>query len=348
MTASVDEKRARVDGSTRVTDLKYRYPARYQISWIAFFLLGLTFAVVVPDTFQGISIRLITALGGVLIVATLGQMLVIMIGAIDLSVPAMITLSAGLVVHYSAAGNLLVAVLVALVACPLISTVNGILISVLRLNAVIVTLAMNGILTGGILLWTGQSFSASGASNAALQTFTQSAVLNVSAIFVFAVVAAVILTAVLNRTRVGRQVAAVGSNRDAARILGMRVHAVEISVFTAAGLLYSTAGILLAGFVGTMDPSIGEPYALATITAAAVGGVILTGGPASTSAIIVACLLLGALDQGLAILDLGGGARLLVQGVILILAVSAITSGQLAKEAIERLISILGRPRNRV
>lgn len=309
------------------TDLKYRFPARYTASWAALGLLVVVCAVAAPSSLGGSSVKLVSALAGVLALASFGQMLVVMLGAIDLSVPAVIAASAGIVVHYEGS-NLALVVAAALGAAVVVSVVNGLFISVLRLNAIIVTLATFGIVSGAIVLWTGVSFSLSGEAPSALQTLGRWSVLNVNACFLIALVVGILLSAILSRTRAGRHVAAIGDNRRAARAHGIRVKRVELSGFAGAGLLYGMAGVLVAGYIGTPDVSIGAPYQLATITAAAIAGAAFNGGPASVASVLSACLFLQLLDQALATLGLSAGARVIAQGVALVVAVAAITLGQ--------------------
>jgi ribose transport system permease protein len=326
-----------------LTDLKYRFPGRYMASWGALAALVVVAAVVAPATLGGKSIWVVSALAGILGLASLGQMLIVMIGAIDLSVPAIIATSTGIVVHYGVGGSNLGAVIaLALLPSILISVFNGLLVSVLRLNALIVTLATYGIVSGAIVLWTGVSFSATGEAPATLRRWAGWSTLNVSACFTFAVLVAVALAAVLSRTRAGRQVAAVGSNRRAAAALGDRVRLVELSTFAVAGLLYGLAGVLLAGFVGTPDISVGAPYQLATVTAVAIAGVAFTGGPASVATVLSACIFLQLLDQFLAILGLSAGVRIVVQGLALVVAVAALTLGRYGLTGIQRVARRLG------
>ncbi|OPX05242.1 ABC transporter permease [Mycobacterium sp. AT1] len=323
--------------SAWLTDLKYRFPARYRASWGALVVLVVVAAFAAPTTVQGQSILIVSALAGVLGLASFGQMLVIMIGGIDLSVPAILAVSAGVVVHFGVDGSsqplvILAAILVAVA----ISLVNGFFIAVLRLNALIVTLATFGTVTGVIGLWTGTSFSVTGEAPAALQKFSTWSILNVNTCFLVAVVVAIVIAGVLARTRAGRHVAAVGSNRHAARALGVNVIAVEMSVFAVVGLLYGIAGVLLTGFIGTPDISVGAPYQLATITAAAIAGVALNGGPGSVASVLSACVLLQLLDQTLASMGLSAGARVVAQGVALVIAVAATTLGQYAFAGVRR------------
>ncbi|WP_354260873.1 ABC transporter permease [Arthrobacter sp. OAP107] len=314
-----------------ITDLKYRFPGRYIASWGALVLALLVIALVVPVALRPDGLRVATALAGVLALASFGQMLVVMLGAIDLSLPAVITCSAGVVVHYGTPGsNLLAVVGGALAIAVVISLLNWFFISVIRLNAIIVTLATFGIVTGAVVLWTGTSFSLTGLAPADLQNFTRWSVLSLNGSFVVAVAVGVTIALVLSKTRGGRQVGAIGANRRAARFHGIKVRRVEFFTFGGVGLLYGLAGVLVAGIVGTPDTSVGTPYQLATITAVAIAGTAFNGGPSSTASVLCACLFLQLLDQALSIYGFAAGPRVVAQGVALVLAVSAITLGQFA------------------
>jgi ribose transport system permease protein len=325
------------------TDLKYRVPGRYVAGWGALVLLIVVVAIATPAALGPGSLRSVSALAGVLALASFGQMLIVMLGAIDLSVPAIIGASAGIVVHYGVEGaNLPLVFAGAIAVAVVISAVNGALISVLRLNPLIVTLATFGIVTGAILLWTGVSFSLTGQAPSSLRSFATWSVLNLNACFLVAVVVGIVLATVLNRTRSGRRVAAVGSNRRAARALGTRVTTVEISTFAAAGLLYGIAGVLLAGFVGTPNNTVGAPYQLATVTAIAIAGSILSGGPASAATVVIASFFLQLLDQTLIVAGLSAGVRVIVQGLALAIAVAAITLGQYGWSGLRQGSRLLG------
>jgi len=89
--------------------------------------------------------------------------------------------------------------------------------------------------------------------------------------------------------------------------------------------LYGVAGVLLAGFIGTPDVSIGSPYQLATITAAAIAGSTFSGGPASVASVLIASIFLQLLNQSLAIKGFSAGVQVIAQGVALVVAVAAIT-----------------------
>ncbi|OZF07788.1 ABC transporter permease [Rhodococcus sp. 15-1154-1] len=328
----------------RLTDMKYRYPGRYLAAWGALGLLIVAALIVAPASLKGDSIWVVTALAGTLALASMGQMLIIMLGAIDLSVPATLAAVAGIIVHYGGDGaNVPLVVVAAVAVAVVISTVNGILISVLGLNSLIVTLATFGIVSGLISYSTGVSFSLTGQAPQSIQDFAQLSIFRINACFLVAVVLAAIVAGVLHRTRAGRRVAEVGSNPRAARALGVRVTRVRLSSFAAAGLLYGLSGVLLSGFVGTPDSTVGAPYQLATVTAVGIAGGIFAGGPASVASVVAACIFLQLLDQSLAILGLSAGARTIVQGAALVIAVAAITVGTVGASSVRRFTRLLRR-----
>jgi ribose transport system permease protein len=325
------------DSAHRLADFKYRYPARYVVSWVAALGVGLLVLLVAPETFGDNSAQLITLLTGVLVFASLGQMLVIMLGAIDLSVPSIITLGAALLVHFADVINTAGAIAVALVGCGVAGLANGFLVSVMRLNSMIVTLATNGIIAGLMLAAFGQKFSDSGRAPESVIKLTQVNVGPFNVLWLLAILFSLVLGWYLNRTRFGRQLAAVGSNRTAAHLLGMSVRRVEVSAFGLAGVSYGLAGIALAGWLTVPDTAVGGTYALATITTVAVAGAMFSGGPASVSAVNVAGLVLVLLAQALQTKDLGAGVGYVVQGVILVLAVALLTLSERGREVLRRV-----------
>jgi ribose transport system permease protein len=323
--------------SQLVTDLKYRVPPRYLASWVALATLLVAVVIAVPVTLHPHGLKIATVLAGVLALASFGQMLVVMLGAIDLSVSAIVTVGAGMVVHYGTPGSSTPLVILAALAVTVsITIVNWLLISVLRLNSIIVTLGVLGVIAGGITIWTGASFSVSGLAPQPIQDFSTRSWFNISSCFLVAIAGGIVLALVLSKTKGGRQVAAIGANRRAARLQGMKVARVEFAAFVGAGLFYGLAGILVAGFLGQPGVAVGDPYQLLTITAVAIAGAAFNGGLGSVAGILGACLFLQLLDEAMALHGFSGGVRVAAQGVALVLAVSAITLLEFAVSASRR------------
>ena len=210
--------------------------------------------------------------------------------------------------------------------------------SVVRLNSIIVTLAMNTLLAGVLILWLGQSYSKDGGAPEWLMSIGRTDFANISSIFVIAVGIAGVAASSSTALASGRSVAASGANRVASGLLGIHVHAVHIATFAAAGALYAMAGSLTAGFVQTPDATLGSTYQLQTLTAVAIAGAVFSGGPSSVSSLVAACLLLQVLDQALTLQGLDAGVRVLVQGVLLVLAVAAGAIARVSRQGVQGLV----------
>jgi len=204
--------------------------------------------------------------------------------------------------------------------------VNGLLVVVLKLNAVIVTLATAGVYTGLLLLWTGTTFSASGLVPNNLANFTSHAVASISSVAVVGIVVVLVVGFALRSTRAGRRFVAVGSNPTTARVVGIKPERYQIGAYALAGLLYGVGGILLAGYLTRPDLTVGSPYQLTTIAAVALGGAALGGGPASVTGTAGAAVFLVMLNQFLAVKGFNPGLQVVLQGVALIVAVALVTS----------------------
>jgi ribose transport system permease protein len=325
--------------------LRYRFPARFLISWIALLGVCLVAAVVAPSTFSGVSITLVTGLAGCLLVASLGLQLVVMQGALDLSVQGHITLSAAVTLYYLDSLGSIMAVVVALGLCMAISLITGSLITLFRLNALIVTLAVNTIILAAITVWMGQTFSRTGEAPRWLISLSLQSFLGINAIMYVALALAILLAALVGMTRAGRRYVATGNNPRAATMLGLNGNVLAIGGFALAGLFYALAGVLLSGLVQTPGIEVGLPYMLTTIVAVALAGALFNGGPASVSSLVAACLVLQILSQTLSIQELSDGVQAVVQGAILAIAVSLSTILKLSRQGWARARGRLTRVR---
>lgn len=312
---------------SRARSIAFRFPLRYRVVWIAVALLLLLVLVSGRETLGSDSLQLITALTGILLIAATGQLLVIMLGGIDLSVPAVMTVAAAIVVRQTdgANGELAGAVVLALLAGLAIGLFSGALIAFLKINALIVTLAVNGMILGALRWWTGPSFSPTGAVPPDLASLAKGSVGWISTLLLVALGLAVAVALVLRRTRIGRRYVASGASPAAAEVLGIRPRWFQLAAYAIAGLLYAIAGLLIAGYVGRPDATIGTEYQLQTIVAVALAGAALAGGPASVMGTAAGAFFLVLLSQYLAVKGVSGGVSVLLQGVVLVAAVAMVT-----------------------
>jgi ribose transport system permease protein len=308
--------------------------ARFLSVWIATGALLLVAKLMAPEALQSTSWSFVLPYMTVLAIAALGQMLVIMHAGIDLSTPGVMFLGGYLIVgvgHHSN-GRLWIAILACLGLGVLVGLINGILVGVLRLNPLIVTLAV-----GQIVLAEGLRY-ANGLAEAEvpsrLSSFAQNRPLDISAVFWTGAAITVVVALLLRYTAPGRRFQAVGANPRAAWMAGVHVRAHVVFAYAAAGTLYALAAVLLAAIRVSVDPAFGASYLLAPIAAVVIAGASLSGGLASATSTWVAAFALTLLNQVLLIRGLSAGMQFIVFGAAII--VGMLISG-------DRIASLLGR-----
>lgn len=303
--------------------------------WLASGLLIVVAAIIAPETLSSTSLAsAVLPFTAFLAIASLGQMLVIMTGGIDLSIPGVIVLVANLVVGTSSSdnGKLAQAVVICLAWSALIGLVNGLLVGVARLNALIVTLAVGQVVTG-FTVWYAGTIANESAVPSDLASWVTADTLGVSRLFWVGVGASVLLAAILRYTSVGRRFQLVGANPRAAWIAGIRVQTYVVFAYVAAAILYGGAGILLAGFIRSPSIDLGDPYLLGPIAAVVIGGASLAGGLASALSTWAAAFGLTLLSQMLRVLNLSTALQYVVFG--LAIAAGMVISG-------DRIVGLFG------
>lgn len=293
--------------------------SRYLPVYLALILLVIVAAIWAPATLERPALSAIAPFGALLGITALGQMLVIMTGGIDLSVPGTLTLAALITVGVSDQSNdrIGVAILTALGIAALIGLVNGILIGGLKLNALIVTLAVGQIVSGVVARYV-RTFPVQSAVPEALSDWTTNRIFGISPIFWIGLAVTVLLILGLRYTIVGRRFKVVGANPVASSVVGLRVTLNQILVYVAASVLYAVAGIALAALLRNPGVNIGSPYLLGPIAAVVIGGASLTGGLASPMSTFAAAVFLTGLNQMMRALGLPTSLQFVVFGAVII------------------------------
>jgi ribose transport system permease protein len=227
-----------------------------------------------------------------LLLVAVGMTFVIISGGIDLSVGSLLAL-AGVLTAYASRWGSLAAVLVPLCTCALFGMVNGLLVGRARIAPFIVTLA-------GLLFARGLAFSASREGNQvyiipadlALTRVGQARFLGLGAPVWFALLVFAVALVVLNRTRFGQAVFAIGGSQEAAELMGLPVARVKTLVYVLSSVLTGLAGVLVAAQTQSGLPTIGEGRELEAIAAVVIGGTLLSGGAGSLTGTLAGVLLL--------------------------------------------------------
>jgi ribose transport system permease protein len=249
-----------------------------------------------------------------------GMTFVIIGGGFDLSVSSLFAV--GAVASAGLAGHMPVplAILLAVLAGGIGGVINGALITRLRLNSFVVTLATTSVFSGvAYVISKSEPIVPTASAYSFLGTKTFGGVpLSVIILAVVFAVGAV----VLSKTVYGRSVYAVGGNREAARLAGLRVDLIRAITYVLTGLCAALAGVFLASQTSTGSADMGSTVALQSIAMVIIGGTSLLGGEGAMWRTLVGMLILATINNLLDSLAVSSAVQLLAQGLVVLLAVS--------------------------
>ena len=259
----------------------------------------------------------------------IGMTLVIISGGIDLSVGPTAAISAIFSASLLVAGYpYAVAIGVALMVGVVCGMVNGLLIAYGGLQPFIVTLGALSIFRALALIFTGGNPVLGLPSG--FRTLFSSYIFGLPVPVLLVAILGVVATVLLTKTPIGEYILAVGGNEEAARISGVPIARTKISAYVISGGLASLASVILIARLGAAEPTLGNLWELEAIAAAAIGGASLMGGKGSIIGTILGAVVLGAMRNGLTLLNVQAFYQLLATGIIIILAmlVDRLTRGK--------------------
>jgi ribose/xylose/arabinose/galactoside ABC-type transport system permease subunit len=318
--------------------------SRYLPVYLALILLLIVAAIWAPAVLGSVSLSAIAPYGALLGITALGQMLVIMTGGIDLSTPGTFTLAAVIMVGVGQQSDdrIALAMVIAVGVAALIGLVNGLLIGGLKLNALIVTLAVGQVVVGVVNRY-GRTFPVQSPVPTGWSDWTSNRILGISPVFWIGLAITVLLILAFRYTSVGRRFQVVGANPVASHVVGVRVNLNQIAAYVAAAVLYALAGMAHAGLLRTPGIAVGNEYLLGPIAAVVIGVAALTGGLASSLSTFAAAFFLTGLNQMMLTIGLPTSLRLVVFGLVIIGGM--LVSGDRIIKAVERMLRERRRPK---
>lgn len=282
-------------------------------------VLCLVLALTTPSFFSGTNIVNILIQASTMAVLAFGMTFVIVAGGIDLSVGSVAALAAmGSAIWFSTLGfpgwaTIPVGLLIGAVA----GSLSGLGVAFGRLPSFIATLAMLSIARGlTLVISDGRPVPTSSEVS-----FLGSRIGGLPVPILVLVLAALVASFILNRTVVGREMYAVGGNVEAARLAGIRVRKVLVTVFVLSGVYAGMAGMLLAGRLNSAQPQAASGYELDAIAAVVIGGASLAGGVGKVSGTLVGALVLAVIRNGLNLLNVSSFWQQVVIGLVIAIAV---------------------------
>jgi len=310
-----DTRRARVQAFTNPVSLINRFGLLLVI------LVGVAvMSQISPVFFTWVNFTNVLYVSSLVAVVAIGQMFVLLVGGIDLSVGAVVALSSVFVVGFSMDAGLptWLAVVISLATGTAFGFINGFITTKFQISALVVTLGTMSIARGIAYIYTGGSNLApippelAAVGNASIGSFP--------VVILFALAIAVLAHITLSNTRFGRSVYAVGGNKVAARFSGIRSDRIQIFAFMVSGFLASIGGLMITVRLGAGSASSATGLELTVIAAVVIGGTSLFGGEGRVSGTLLGVLLLGLVQNSINLLAVPANFDLVVSGIVIILA----------------------------
>ncbi|HKX24965.1 MAG TPA: ABC transporter permease [Actinomycetota bacterium] len=252
---------------------------------------------------------------------SLGMLVVILTGGIDLSVGAVVALAGIMAAGLQADLPLALAVLLALAVGAAAGTVNGLLVARFRLAPFIVTLATLSAFRGLVYVYSDTPITPDDPSFRTVLGGGFVGPIPVPVIIMLVCYAAVWLF--IGRTSPGRAIVAIGGNAEAVRLAGVNVRRHVVTAYVLSGFFSALAGVLLVSRLGIAQPNVGVGYELDAIAACVIGGAILGGGGGSVVGVLGGVLTLGLIDNLLNLFNVQSYYQQILKGVIIVVAVLA-------------------------
>lgn len=286
-----------------------------------FIIVVATFSILSPYFLQGPNLMTIGSNMSVIGLMAIAGTPLIIAGGLDLSVAAIAGLC-GVVVSmlFGVGMDIWLACLIAVAMAAVLGMINGILVTKLKLNPLIVTLGTMSIFGGSALVLT------NGLSRPLMidgfNWLGSGRFVGIPVPVILLAVLAVLTWWIMAKTRFGREIYAAGGNAAASRLMGINVERVQIVLYVFSAIVGAVAGIVLGAMLGAAAPNAAGQHLLTVIAAIILGGTSLFGGRGSVWGTLLAVLILGTLNNGLTLLNVSSFWQEITRGIVLIAAVA--------------------------
>lgn len=252
----------------------------------------------------------------------IGQSLLLLIGELDLSVGKIASLCGILagIMMVTYGMNPYLSLVLALMLGLVFGAVNGTLITKLRLNAMVATIGMQGVY-GGINLVLTKGKAITGIPEN-IYMLGKGTIGPIPIPFLFTVLVLVLVLFLVKKTKTGRYIYAIGNNKEAAKILGIKVDKIRVIIYALVGMISALAGILYVARLGSSQSSIGENWPMNSIASAVIGGVALTGGVGNPAGALVGAAIISVISNLIVLLGVNVYWQSAVSGIVVVLAIS--------------------------
>lgn len=251
-----------------------------------------------------------------------GQTLVIISGGegIDLSAGPIVTVGALLTyMIINGQNNLILPVMLLVIGVgAVIGLFNGLGITYLKISPFVMTLGMAGVVQGALILWT-KGYYDGRVAPIMTQLMARDLAFGIPGMIFIWILIGVLMTLLLERTRYGKQLFAIGVNRIAARLSGVKVRGMVVITYVLAGAMAAFSGFLLVGYTQNAGPNLGNQYLFPSIIAVAIGGTQMSGGKGSYFGTIAGAIVIQLISSLLTTMQLPQALQQIIYGSLLVI-----------------------------
>jgi rhamnose transport system permease protein len=299
---------------------------RLRVSGVVAFLvlLGIVFSLLTPQFLTVQNLTIIASNAAILAIVAAAQAIVLLTRNLDVSVGAIMGLSAYLTADYAAhhSGAGIEVILIAMAIGLALGAINGLIVAYGKVSPLIATLGTMSLYRGATYLYAGGQEITSNRLPRWMLTTVDARILGIPVLVVVAIVVVALVGIFLTRFPFGRRIYAVGSNPVASVFYGLRTERVVLAAYALAGLMCGFAGLLYAARVGTVTVVLASGWELTSLASAVIGGVSVAGGSGTAVGAALGAVVLAAIDNGLVLLRIPEFWRMFIQGSAIVAAVT--------------------------
>lgn len=290
---------------------------------IVYIVLLIFFSALSENYMTVLNFKTIANNASVLGLVSVGVFLVMLAGEFDFSVGAVVSMtSTTVVLALDKHIPIPLVILMALCVGAIIGIVNGLIVVYVGVNSLIVTLATTEVFYG-ISLITVSAFQKQEIANRTFLSLGRTSIGRVFPIgMVYLIMLIILMAFILKFTDFGRNIYAVGGNREIARMVGIKTKRLKFTTFILSGVFASFAGMLLLAQLGAGRPEYGVSYIIDSVIVCVLGGLIMGGGKGDLMGLFLALIILGSITSGLYILGVSIYIQKIISGVMLILVLT--------------------------
>jgi len=298
-------------GAHLIKDVLVEYPTLPII-----LVMVVAFSIWSPYFLTASNFQTIMAGNAVILIAAIGETIVLLTGGIDLSIPNVISCSAVISgIYMSHTGNIFVGLLIALGVGLGFGVVNGVMIGYLGMTPFITTMGTQLVAKGiALVLTTGVAVKG---TPERMVLFGFKNYFGIPAIFLVGFVLLIIVHIIMKKTGWGRETVLLGANRVSARYCGINAPKREMQAYVVSGIIAGLAGFISIASLGNALPSVGDKILLVVIGGVVLGGTNMNGGEGSIARTLIGIALLSVLTSGLNVVGMPFYDQLIIQGILI-------------------------------